>query len=153
MSVFRRIRVCLDARSTIATGPANPIASAPASNRGQRQPAAVRRDLWNRVQLPFLRSSSTSEGEWLSDKPFNSPAPGKSNLRALERGASAELVEFYGSSFRFAKTKEARIAEHDSRLSIAERYTNREGYVKHANIAASDLIKRRFVLPRVTNRW
>jgi hypothetical protein len=70
------------------------------------------------------------------------------NLRAPERGASAELAEFYGSIFPFAKTKEARIAGNDSRLSIAERYTNREEYLKRVNIAAADLIKSRFVLPQ-----
>jgi hypothetical protein len=70
------------------------------------------------------------------------------NLRAPERGASAELAEFYGSIFPFAKTKEARIAGHDSRLSIAERYTNREEYLKRVNAAADDLVKRRFVLPQ-----
>jgi hypothetical protein len=83
------------------------------------------------------------------------------NLRAPERGASDELAEFYGSIFPFAKTKEARLAEHDSRLSIAERYSNREEYLKRVNIAADELIKRRFVLPqdkefivdRATHLW
>jgi hypothetical protein len=42
-------------------------------------------------------------------------------LRAPERGAPGEIAEFYGSTFPFAKTKEARAAARDPRLSIAER--------------------------------
>jgi hypothetical protein len=70
------------------------------------------------------------------------------NLRAAERGASTELAEFYGSAFPFAKAKDARAAAHDPRVSIAERYADREDYAKRVNAAADDLIKRRFVLPQ-----
>jgi hypothetical protein len=70
------------------------------------------------------------------------------NLRDQGRGASAELAEFYGSAFPFEKTKAARVAAHDPRLSIAERYANREEYLKRVNIAAGDLIGKRFVLPQ-----
>jgi hypothetical protein len=68
------------------------------------------------------------------------------NLRDPERGASTELAEFYGSAFPFAKTKDARTAAHDPRLSIAERYTNREDYAKRVNAAADGLIEKRFLL-------
>lgn len=70
------------------------------------------------------------------------------NLRAPERGAPMELAEFYGSIFPFAKTKEARVAAHDPRASIAERYASREDYLKRVNAAANDLIEKRFVLPQ-----
>jgi hypothetical protein len=70
------------------------------------------------------------------------------NLRSPEHGASTELAEFYGSIFPFAKTKEARSAAHDSRLSIAERYANREEYLNRVNAAAATLIERRLVLPQ-----
>jgi hypothetical protein len=68
------------------------------------------------------------------------------NLRAPSRGAPAEIAEFYGSTFPFARTKDQRTAAHDPRLSIAERYANREDYLKRAGAAADDLIRRRFVL-------
>lgn len=70
------------------------------------------------------------------------------NLRASERGASDQIAEFYGSTFPFAKTKQAREASHDPRLSIAERYATREDYMKRAAEAADDLVRRRFVLPQ-----
>ena len=68
------------------------------------------------------------------------------NLRAAERGAAQEIAEFYGSTFPLAKTKDARMATHDPRLSIAERYAGREDYLQRASAAADDLIRRRFVL-------
>jgi hypothetical protein len=70
------------------------------------------------------------------------------NLRAPERGAAGEMAEFYGSTFPLAKTKEARAAAHDPRLSIAERYAGREDYLQRAGAAADELIRRRFVLPQ-----
>lgn len=73
------------------------------------------------------------------------------NLRAPSRGATDEIAEFYGSTFPFAKTKAAREAAHDPRLSIAERYANREEYLKRVSAAADDLIRRRFVLPQDRN--
>ncbi|MDR3698362.1 MAG: alpha/beta hydrolase domain-containing protein [Candidatus Sulfopaludibacter sp.] len=83
------------------------------------------------------------------------------NLRAPERGAPSEIAEFYGSTFPFAKTKEARALVHDPRLSIAERYAGRDDYLKRVDDAASALIRQRFVLPedrdfvveRALNLW
>jgi Alpha/beta hydrolase domain len=68
------------------------------------------------------------------------------NLRATERGAPGEIAEFYGSTFPLPKTKEARAAAHDPRLSIAERYASREEYMARVNAAADELIRRRFVM-------
>jgi hypothetical protein len=70
------------------------------------------------------------------------------NLRAAERGAPGEIAEFYGSTFPLAKTKDARAAAHDPRLSIAERYAGREEYMRRVNAAADELIRRRFVMPQ-----
>ncbi len=70
------------------------------------------------------------------------------NLRAPERGAPSEMAEFYGSTFPFAKTRDARDAVHDPRLSIAERYAGRDDYLKRIDTAASELIRQRFVLPQ-----
>jgi hypothetical protein len=78
------------------------------------------------------------------------------NLRAPERGASEEMVEFLGSIWAFPKTKEERAKANDPRLSLAERYPNRDEYLKRVTAAADDLVKQRFVLPmdrdRVINR-
>ena len=68
------------------------------------------------------------------------------NLRSAERGAPEEIAEFYGSTFPFAKTKEERVAGHDPRLSIAERYAGRDAYLERVDAAADELIRRRFVL-------
>ena len=70
------------------------------------------------------------------------------NLRAPERGASEEMVEFLGSFWPFPKTREDRARTHDARLSIAERYPTHEDYMKRVNAAADDLVKQRFLLPQ-----
>ena len=56
------------------------------------------------------------------------------NLRAPERGAPAELAEFYGSIFPLATTKEARVQTRDPRPSIAERYASREEYLRRVTL-------------------
>jgi hypothetical protein len=70
------------------------------------------------------------------------------NLRAPERGAPAELAEFYGSIFPLAATKEARAQTHDPRPSVAERYAGREDYRRRVASAADELVRQRFVLPQ-----
>ena len=70
------------------------------------------------------------------------------NLRAPERGAPAELAEFYGSIFPFAPTKDARIANRDPRPSLAERYASLEEYKQRVTAAADELVRERFVLPQ-----
>ncbi len=70
------------------------------------------------------------------------------NLRAPERGAPAELAEFYGSIFPLPVTKEARARTHDPRASLAERYASREDYLRRVSSAADELVRRRFVLPQ-----
>jgi hypothetical protein len=69
------------------------------------------------------------------------------NLRTPERGAPAEIAEFYGATFPLAKSKAERTAAHDPRLSIGERYAGRDEYLKRVNAAADELIHQRFVLP------
>jgi hypothetical protein len=58
------------------------------------------------------------------------------NLRAPERGAPEEMVEFLGSIWPFAKAE------------IARRYPAREDYMKRVGAAADDLVKQRYLLPR-----
>jgi hypothetical protein len=52
-----------------------------------------------------------------------------------------------GSYTAFAATQTAREAAGDSRLSIAERYRNRDDYVNRIRIAALELIQAGFLLP------
>src|SRR5205085_11673177 len=68
------------------------------------------------------------------------------NLRAPERGASEEMVEFLGSFWPFPKTREDRARTHDARPSMAERYPTREDYLKRVDDAAADLVRQRFLL-------
>jgi len=70
------------------------------------------------------------------------------NLRAPERGAPAELAEFYGSIFPLPATKEARTRTHDPRASLGERYAGREDYARRVSNAADELVRQRFVLPQ-----
>jgi len=70
------------------------------------------------------------------------------NLRAPERGAPAELAEFYGSIFPLPANKEARAKAHDPRPSIAERYTGLDDYRQRVTNAGDELVRERFVLPQ-----
>jgi hypothetical protein len=70
------------------------------------------------------------------------------NFRAPERGASEEMVEFLGSIWPFAKTKEERTRSGDTRLSIAERYPTRDDYRRRVEAAADNLVKGRYLLAR-----
>ena len=57
------------------------------------------------------------------------------------------ICSLVGSYTAFAATKAQREAAGDARLSIAERYRNRDDYVNRIRIAAQDLIQRGFLLP------
>lgn len=57
------------------------------------------------------------------------------------------ICSLVGSYTAFAATKAQREATGDARLSIAERYRNRDNYVNRIRIAAEDLIERGFLLP------
>jgi Alpha/beta hydrolase domain len=52
-----------------------------------------------------------------------------------------------GSYVPFAETKQERLAEHDSRLSLEERYGTHEGYVNQVRSATARLVKAGFLLP------
>jgi hypothetical protein len=52
-----------------------------------------------------------------------------------------------GSYIPFANTEAERLAQHDSRLSIAERYRDQDDYLNRVRSAALDLIKAGFLLP------
>ncbi|HEX2652329.1 MAG TPA: alpha/beta hydrolase domain-containing protein, partial [Xanthobacteraceae bacterium] len=60
--------------------------------------------------------------------------------------APTELCDRDGSFVPFAKTKAEREAAHDPRLSIEERYGNREAYVAKVKAAADALVSDRLLL-------
>lgn len=55
------------------------------------------------------------------------------------------LAGLVGSFIPFPRTAEERIARNDPRLSIQERYGNRENYLKQVRAAAEALVKQRYV--------
>jgi hypothetical protein len=73
------------------------------------------------------------------------------NLRP--RGlAEGELAALLGSFIPFAKTKANRRKTGDPRLSIEERYKNREDYVRQISRAARKLVEHRYLLPEDAER-
>ena len=57
------------------------------------------------------------------------------------------ICSLVGSYAAFAATKAQREAASDARLSVAERYRNRDDYVNRVRIAAQDLLQQGFLLP------
>jgi len=57
------------------------------------------------------------------------------------------LCSLVGSYTPFAATKAQREASGDARLSVAERYRNRDDYVNRIRVASLDLMQRGFLLP------
>jgi hypothetical protein len=70
------------------------------------------------------------------------------NLRAADTGAPEELTSQTGSFIPFARTKADRISSGDPRLSIEERYPNKEEYLRKFEAAAKTLASQRFLLPQ-----
>jgi hypothetical protein len=68
------------------------------------------------------------------------------NYRDQSIGAADRLAGEIGSYIPFARTKADRDRAHDPRLSIEERYRNREEYVGRFAAAALDLVKQRYLL-------
>jgi hypothetical protein len=57
------------------------------------------------------------------------------------------LAGLVGSFQPFARAKAEREQSGDSRLSIEERYANRQDYLQRVRRAAADLVRERFLLP------
>jgi hypothetical protein len=85
------------------------------------------------IQLPELRVPLATYTGW--------------NLRATDLGMSGYTVPFVGSYIPFAKTADERKRSGDERLSIAERYSSEQGYMRLYKAAADTLVKDRFLLP------
>jgi hypothetical protein len=69
------------------------------------------------------------------------------NLRSKEVGAPDQLAVIEGSFLPFALTKTERMKNGDPRLSIEERYHNREDYLAKFTAAAQNLVREGYLLP------
>ena len=79
--------------------------------------------------------------------PVDAPGCRMRRPEALREGFSKdEGCESDGQHIPFAITKVERLAAGDPRLSLQERYTNRDGYVMAVTRAAKKLQRQRFLL-------
>jgi hypothetical protein len=68
------------------------------------------------------------------------------NPRAPETGGSGQLNLMQGSTFPFPATRADRERTGDPRLSIEERYRDREEYLAKVRAAAEELVRQRYLL-------
>jgi Alpha/beta hydrolase domain len=68
------------------------------------------------------------------------------NLRSPEIGAPEEMFSMVGSYIPFARTKAEREKNSDPRLSIEERYSTRQDFLKRVESAARNLVSSGFLL-------
>lgn len=68
------------------------------------------------------------------------------NLRTPEMGAPEQVVQFLGSTFLFAATRQQREAAGDPRPSLEERYASRADYVDRVRVVARALAADRYLL-------
>lgn len=67
-------------------------------------------------------------------------------FRSQAQGQPDTLVSMAGSYIPFARTRAEREKNHDPRLSIEERYSGREDYLRRVRAAATSLAKERYLL-------
>jgi hypothetical protein len=83
------------------------------------------------------------------------------NFRAPKVGNPGDLYQLLGSYVPFTKTRAERTAQGDTRLSIEERYKDRDDYLARVRAEAVKLIKGRYllqedlddVMARATRHW
>jgi len=68
-------------------------------------------------------------------------------FRSQAEGQPDTLVSMAGSYIPFARTRAEREKNHDPRLSIEERYSGRDDYLRRVQEAANALAKARYLLP------
>jgi hypothetical protein len=68
-------------------------------------------------------------------------------LRHPSIGSPDRMVSFIGSYLPLTKTRAARLALGDPRLSLEERYRSRADYLSRFRRAAQDLVNQRWILP------
>jgi hypothetical protein len=83
------------------------------------------------------------------------------NFRSERVGNPTTLYALLGSYVPFSRTKAEREARHDPRLSVEERYRDREDYLQRIRVSATALVKDRLLLQedvddvvqRATRHW
>ena len=89
-------------------------------------------------------------------RPMEVPAPTATltgwNVRAAGH-REGDLCSLSGSYIPFAKTRAERQASSDPRLSLEERYTDSDGFVKAVTEAARKLVRERFLLQEDADRY
>ncbi len=68
------------------------------------------------------------------------------NPRHPDTGGAGQLLEYIGSTIPFAKDKAGREAAGDPRPSLAERYADRDDYLRQVEAAAGALVSLRYLL-------
>jgi hypothetical protein len=68
------------------------------------------------------------------------------NFRSPEVGGTKELVALAGSAIPFAATKAKRTAAGDPRMSVEERYSSKDDYLRRVREAGAKLVKERYLL-------
>lgn len=68
------------------------------------------------------------------------------NPRHRSLGGDGQIIEYFGSTVRFATTAEERAATGDPRPSIAERYADLDDYLDRVRAAGEQLAERRHLL-------
>jgi hypothetical protein len=84
------------------------------------------------IQMPEIKVPLASYTGW--------------NRRAPAIGAPTEMLSYTGSWIPFALTKDQRLKSGDPRVSVQERYANRETYLAGIDQAAHDLMMSGFLL-------
>jgi hypothetical protein len=78
------------------------------------------------------------------------------NLFNSDAGPTSLLSSMQGSYIAFPRTRADRERSRDPRMSIEERYQNREGYLARVSAAARELVQQRYLLegdvPRIVKR-
>jgi len=90
------------------------------------------------IALPFLAVPLGTYTGWNYELP---------RLESLDY-----LAGLFGSFQPFPLTKEKHVAAHDPRLSIEERYRNREDYLARVHASAEKLVERRLLRPEDVSR-
>ena len=70
------------------------------------------------------------------------------NPRHPDTGGAGQLLEYVGSTVPFPRDSQERQATGDPRLSLAERYSSRDDYLRQVREAAERLVEQRYLLAR-----
>ena len=84
------------------------------------------------IRLPEIENPLATQTGW--------------NYRHADIGAPTRLSSEIGSYFTFARSREDRLGNGDSRLSLEERYRDKNDYLTKITRTALDLVDRRFLL-------